>query len=189
MGKNDTYMIKTNLSTQYVSRASRAVWPAETHRRPFMAQSEQQQRLHQQQRAFLYDSHKMLVSPSGVHFFYTYMFFALCTGTVTTWMFFLHQWLLLSLIAIIYCTLMVLLLRSLVTHGYGQKGKRDEVVKKGTASFLPAGSPITPMPPSIGKTATLQAYYAQHPQRSAPRTPLPEDPLIRVLETVNLKEE
>jgi hypothetical protein len=186
MLENDTYMLKANLSTSAVSRA---VWPVETHRRPITTQELQDQQTTRQRRdATFFATERMPKYTIHIHFFYTSMIVVLCVSMVTTWMFFLHQWLLLSLIVLSSIMLVVLMLNSLFFSMRGQEkeSKQDAATKTTFASFLPAASPITPMPPSIGKSASLQAYYTQ---RYAPRTPMPEAPLVRVLETVNLKEE
>ena len=185
MLENDTYVLKTNLSTSTVSRA---VWPVETHRRPITTQELQDQQMQQRRQASQSASERMPIYTVHIHFFYISMIIVLCVSTVTTWMFFLHQWLLLSFIVLSSIMLVVLMLHSLYFNMRGQEkeSKQDVATKTTFASFLPADSPITPMPPSIGKSASLQAYYMQ---RYTLRTPMPEAPLVRVLETVNLKEE
>ncbi len=187
MLENDTYVLKTNLSASTVSRA---VWPVETHRRPITTQELQDQPTQQRRQASQSASERMPIYTVHIHFFYISIIIVLCVSTVTTWMFFLHQWLLLSFIVLSSIMLVVLMLHSLYFNMRGQEkekeSKRDSATKTTFASFLPAASPITPMPPSIGKSASLQAYYMQ---RYTPSTPMPTAPLIRVLETVNLKEE
>ena len=185
MLENDTYMLKANLSTSAVSRA---VWPVETHRRPITTQELQDQQMWQRRPAAFTTAERMPTYAIHIHFFYISMIVVLCVGMVTTWMFFLHQWLLLSLIVISSIMLVVLIVNSLffTVRGQEKESKPDAATKTAFTSFMLADSPITPMPPSIGKSASLQAYYTQ---RYAPRTPMPEAPLVRVLETVNLKEE
>lgn len=178
MGKNTAYMIKADISSSCVSRA---VWPMEKHRRPIMMQHGQDQ-----PHMSLYESQSKRVHPLRVHFFYIYMTLVLFASIFTTWMFFLQQWLFMSLIVIAYTMLMVFLLHSLYMDGRRQECERHGVQKAAGTSFLPAASPITPMPASISKSATLPSYSMQ---RYASRTPLPEVPLIRVLETINLKEQ
>lgn len=175
-------MIKVDTSSSCISRA---VWPMESRRRPIMSQSRQHngQDQHYSSR---HTSQSAPEYPLRVHFFYIYMLIVLFVSIFTTWMFFLQQWLLMSLIVIAYTMLMVFMLHALFVNGHQQERGRRRRQKAAHTSFLPVASPITPMPPSISKSATLQSYYMQ---RSAARTPLPEAPLIRVLETVNLKEQ
>lgn len=175
-------MIKADISSSCISRA---VWPVENRRRPAMTQIRQNHR-QDQQYSSIHASQSTSEYPMRIHFFYVYMMVVLFASIFTTWMFFLQQWLLMSLIVIAYTMLMVFMLHSLFMNGRRQVRGQQVIQKAAPASFLPADSPITPMPPSISKSAALQSYYMQ---RYAAKTPLPEAPLIRVLETVNLKEQ